>query len=436
LSASHRPPALRTALGTARIPIPLRTYPVLPALVEQSADPTVPEHPTLTDAGRWTFRVTYAHEHAAQDEVGLDVTVNVDTAAGQAAAAKDADPARALARYMAVADPLTDLLAAYGDPTGGEAGGGAGGRVTAPKAAASFAALADEVATAWQHHEWPPPKAPAADDAIYRYGIAAVNRPQRDGTELLSTVRLRLRQAEAGPAGTWPEIVCHTEGEPVALVRQTPDGLVCDYDVPESVVVPRTAWLTLTLRWAGLNVAQFQNATASLSVRRNDMLLGRPGPATDEAFVFQSGTVSAPAPASPFIVRPEPFDITAPYADVAEALTATLRELTAATEGVAVTICAWYSYELAPAANGADALRTRLPVTLLPRHEADAGTGPLVAGYLDEWLEEVPAMPGRQWQFSVMVHSGLSDAHDRPLLVVDQLRYSIATLARRPNPAR
>ncbi|WP_432973878.1 hypothetical protein [Dactylosporangium sp. CA-233914] len=438
LSGADRPPALRTSLDRTQVPIPLRAYPVLPALVNQSADPTVPQHPTIGDAARWTYAVTYAHEHAAQDEVQLTVAFNVAPQAGPQAPAA-ADMVTALARYQAVADPLLDLLAAYG---GDAVPSDAARAASAANAAVSLATLATEVTGNWLNHTWPQVLPAAPDPLTYRYGISTLSSVEPDGTEVLSVVRVRLGQPVAGPTGEWPVIACRTaEGIEVALVPQEPVDDVRDYRAP--VAIPRTAWLTLTMRWPGLHAARFQNARATLSVRRNEWLLGRDQAPTSEPFVFRTADVTAPAPASPLLIRPEPIDIglDPAHAEVGAALQAALRELTDGAD-VDVTISAWYSYDLVSSAGatgrrfdrqGVAPLSTRLPVTLWPRRRSSGATGGLVAERLQEWLghnDTAPA-PGRRWLFSVTVHTSLTNAYERPLVVVDQLRYGIfTTLAR------
>jgi hypothetical protein len=57
---------------------------------------------------------------------------------------------------------------------------------------------------------------------------------------------------------------------------------------------------------------------------------------------------------------------------------------------------------------------------------------------LREWLaanEPPPYAPGRRWLFSVSVtvHASQPHAYDRPLVVVDQLRYGVFTTLFRPG---
>jgi hypothetical protein len=430
LRGDHVPPEVYTDLGQASVPIPLRACPPQPALQEQSAEPTVAE-PDLATAGRWTYAVAYAHEHAAQDEVIATVVLNQSPQAAPTAPA-ETDMVVALARYAAVADQLRSLLAAYPDatpaspdatPASPDAMVASLGSVAAANAVGSFAQLAEAVAEQWAEHRWPV-AADAESMSLNRfvYGLSTTDVGP-DGDRYLSTVdvRLGLDDPSPGPGGQWPQVQCRAgDGHLVTLIPGQPGAGGRTYTVPGDASVPRTAWLALTLRWPDLPVTEFQNARASLHVRRNHRLLDS-GPDTREGFVFRTAEVTASTVVSPVLVRPAPIDITA--GDLTTALRTALAALTGDTPNIDATIIAWYGYEIVPG------LATRLPAVLLPRQRVDSTTADRVARRLQDWLlaNSSPATAGRRWQLAVAVHSNLAGVDEQPLLIVDQLIHRIAS---------
>lgn len=433
LRGAHRPAAVTTSLGDATIPIPLRAYPAAPALIGQGAEPTFASPEKLTDAGLWTYSLNYAHEHAAQDEVQVTAAFNVAEARQRADRDDAPDLATELACYQAAADQLWALLAAFG--------GSGGSRSTAARAADSLAGLAENVTDAWAAHWRPAAETdasagggdarPAAGptETSYGYSVSASYGTGVDDTDYLSAVHLRLDQATPGPGGSWPQVWCRADdGRPVKLDEAQPGGLTRDYLVPGGVEVTKGNWLTLTLRWPGLRITDYQNARATLSVRRNHRLLGPLQPPTTGGFLFQTATVSAPATVSPVLVRSTQIDISGYGTEPGAALQRALRELAGPGSGTQVTISAWYGYDLVPVTGPGARLSTRLPVALLPRGVLTDGTGNVVAGKLQSWLRDnSPAPePGRCWLYSVTVHASLPGAHSRPLLTADRLRYAHA----------
>ncbi|NUR24872.1 MAG: hypothetical protein HOV83_03325, partial [Catenulispora sp.] len=320
LAGKDRPAPLALRPGRADIPIPLRTYPDAPALLGHSALPTVSGRiPTLAETRLWDYTLTYAHEHAEQDEVLVTARFNVPTRTVPTAPAAG-DVAAALLSYGYVADPLWGLLAAY--TGGGQADAPAA--VAAAHAAATFAGLVKAVASQWQQH-WvvrdadtkpdSPPTAAAPSAApppkTYNFRVQVHYVPDTAGVMLLREVVLNGPGIAPADPTTWPTVTCRRpDGTDEPLEAQPPASASRVYRVPETVRIPAGPPPTITLGWTALPISAFQNAAAELSVRRNQHLLGETGPATREAFVFRTATTESQDPVNPLLTWPDPLDIT------------------------------------------------------------------------------------------------------------------------------
>jgi hypothetical protein len=70
--------------GAVNIPIPLRSYPTPPSIIEQQSiySPTgvLPVYTTMEEAKQWDFNFTYKQQKAAQDTINVSVEFNIDNA--------------------------------------------------------------------------------------------------------------------------------------------------------------------------------------------------------------------------------------------------------------------------------------------------------------------------------------------------------------------
>lgn len=444
LVGDAKPPAIKAQLKTAQVPIPLRAYPALPSLIAQTARPSATSsRPELPETRLWTYALTYAHEHAEQDQVLVTVHFNLRPEPSARAAFVE-DVATALASYTAVADDLWVLLSRYaGDTSVPED--------HAANAAASFAELVDAVATQW-HARWrptPPPPAPAIPSAppapapdlpsdpplhpsarTYDFRVRVRYTPAPDGVSLLQRVILSTPDGEPARPESWPGVLCRDpDGNDVRLRCEDPGDIERVYVVDPPTRIPAGEPPVLTLDWPRLTVAEFQNARGELSVQRNVRLLGADAPATAQDFVYQTPLVEAPTPVAPLLSWPEPVDISLLGPTLAEALKQAFVALTSPVPGLPATIDARYGH---PMIAGADAdaaggLMAYVPVTLAPDASLTDAEAIAVAGEVEDWADAVkpPRVPGRSWTFTITVHSQLNKSAREPLLSLGQVVYRI-----------
>ena len=448
LAGPAQPAAIKAELKDALVPIPLRAYPALPSLIGQTAGPSATTvRPALAETRLWTYALTYAHEHAEQDEVLVTARFNVRPAPSPLGAPPE-DVATALARYSAVADGVWALLARYAGDTSVPA-------EHAANAAATFAVLLEEVTTLW-HKRWvtaeaaqtggsgtdaveaaaiepvDPAAAPVLDDGPpeqrrdfrvrVRYG------PDRDGVLLLERVILSVPNGVPVPPESWPGVLCRdSDGSDVRLVCDDPRDIEREYVVPPPARIPAGEPPVLTLDWARLPVASFQNARGELSVQRNLRLLGTQGPATAEDFVYQTPLVQAPAPVAPLLSWPEPVDISLLGDTLRSALTAAFTALSDPVPGLPATIGARYGHPMIAGADAAGGLMAYVPVTLAPDSSLTAAAAAAVAAEVERWSGEAePApVPGRSWAFALTVQSQLNPSARQPLLSLGQVVYRL-----------
>ena len=110
------PPAAFSAdLGKPLVPVPLRAYPELPALVSQTAQ-SDDDPKTVDNALHWAYVFTYAHQSAAQDQIKIEIEFNRRPPNRAFQALKIDTLFGALAQYAAVSDTLWQILAGLQGP--------------------------------------------------------------------------------------------------------------------------------------------------------------------------------------------------------------------------------------------------------------------------------------------------------------------------------
>lgn len=430
ITHDDHPASVATQLGVAKVPIPLRAYPALPALLGQTAAPTFagPGVPPLAEAKLWTFGLTYSHEHADQDEVLVTARYNVAPPPSDLRLAAQPDVASALARYLGAADRLWALLAGFTDPGGDP--------TVLANASASFATLVDEVATAWSGH-W---SAASFDEPAARslgsgaalgalaevsYTLVARLIHSEEEPSYLKTLALTAQQASPGPTGAWPAAWARLPGgDKVALVPGPPvDGTVL-YQFPETPRLLAGEWPEITLEWDRIDAVTHQNARAQVQVRRNHELL--PGVATTEGFVYRTPTVDAPDVVTPLNAWTDPIALAG--STVTAALQTAFTTLFGAALGAPITVGMFYGYALVPAPQlPSGGLITYLPVALFPDQPLSATTADQLAAALDVWWRaNQPAVANGSWVFSLTTYSQVDPNNRHPLLSFERLVYSIA----------
>ncbi|HKP51304.1 MAG TPA: hypothetical protein VJ183_01485 [Chloroflexia bacterium] len=465
LAGSVKPDSLHTKLGSATVPIPLRSYPAPPVLLGQAANPTHAEPglqarstliaPNLGEAPLWTYSLTYSHEHAEQDEVIVTARFNITPPALMQAREDTESVADALARYVAAADELWTRLAGFAGPSGNA------DPERLAQAANDFADLASSVASAWDQH-WPlgqgaqtSPDHPDVESSAdigggdlnsspnpqsYSFSVRLAFRTDLAGNVYFDKLRLASQQTQPGPTGQWPEAFYQaTDG---SLTKLTPnlhnpsDPNILVYTFPIDEQIRATDWPHIMLQWTGLNIATIQNARGTLLVRRNQKLLGETGPDTNPGFVYQTARVEAADIVTPFNVWPQAIDITGNGTDVASALRASFTNLFGdPLPNLPLTAGLFYGYALVlPSQASEEGLVTYLPVSLYPNQQLDANIATALANALATWqTRNNPANTRGEWVFSLTFYSQLDANTKQPLLQLDRLVYRLQVP---PEPIR
>lgn len=437
LGGTNLPAALVTDLGEVSVPIPLRNFPALPVIVEQRASATALDSDvrgllrsrrlqanvradspvSLATLPLWDHHFSYSHEHAEQDDVSLTLRYNLRPSQQLLREASDEDLFVQLARYVAVADPLWELLSDL--PESGPL------TPVQSNAANTLRDLASAIAGHWGLRSSSAPNtllaAPQTDQFTFQARVSDRDGPEA-GSREVDSLSLTAASVGIGPDGNWPQVSALTAaGLPVALLREDVAPGESLYRVPEDAHVP-ASWPRFSLVFVGLNVARWQNATGSILVQRNQKLLGADGPATNPAFVFQTDRVEAASIATPFNAWDERVALSTTPTSVAAALQDAFDTLfgTAARDGgLSVTLGVAYAYELATdPLDPSHGLVGETPVYLYPNQILDSATAGNLQSAVDTWRGQAhPQREGGEWVFSLTLYSSLEEDR-RPLLAI------------------
>ncbi|HEY0011810.1 MAG TPA: hypothetical protein VGB79_03040 [Allosphingosinicella sp.] len=417
-------PGWSIALGDLmQAPLPLRSYPEPAVLTGHGASPTHAETTEWAQAPFWTYAFTYQHSSAAQDQIRIDVSLNQPDRQLVSDALVAEDIFAVLAEYHSIRSQLWDLLKALPATRQIDAG--------APISAAIgiLADFAERARNAWQSH-WggPVPESIAGaarmDDPLPGGIVAPIPETAQylissNGEEGLYTALILDRTlASTGPV-RWPVIkVAVPNRDPLELIRGVPTAARCVYAFPAGARIEMGAPLTVSIAFEGLHVSRYQRASADVAVIRNARLLGPDGPATADAFRFETLPVAFPAPVAPLLVWDE-FDIgpwSAGGVALATAMAGLLDGLTAGERPVSFLL--EYGYELIEGAG----MRTRLPVALKPTAGYQASDSVDIDVYLVGWQREArPSTRHGEWVISPTLFSSLTADRTKPLLQIRQL---------------
>ncbi len=454
------PPAAFSAdLGTPLVPVPLRAYPELPALVSQTAltqrNPVTPD-----DALYWSYVFIYTHQSAAQDQILLELEFNRRPDATLFAVGGDT-LFQALAQYAAASDSLWQILEQLQGPNAN-----AGNTVLA-NTLDTYAGLAERVAGLWS--SWwgvgscdqtvaalgqtrpahvglvHPSRHAAAQTKLrtaqglsspvsgaphefYHY-LATLDSALVDGIDVYVTLTLKRLDAD-GTAG-WPEIVViRDDGAEAPLTGGTPAGDTRIYQFPSGLgatVVPAFTRLGFRYTIPALHIARYQNANAAVSVIRNAQLLGANGPETSSSFVYRTPQLGFPEPLVPLITVDERLDIgTWTHTASTSPLTTLFDKIfDHDPAGREIAVAIRYGYTLVASD---PPIETLLPVKLHPRFEySAASTVQSIIDAVDTWANQVqPVSVGGLWGFAISLYSSTDPALDRPLLELQRVVSKIA----------
>lgn len=406
-------------LGTADIdvPLPVRSYPPLPTLLGQVAGATNPAPTGYAEALLWDYAFAYQHQSMAVDEIRLEVEFNQTPLLAVRNQLDNVDLFSALAQYDHVAPQLWDILKGLPDYSK------ATDKTKIENAMATFASLVGTVATAWSSY-W-------STDLVQVQRVASEFGPQPERYTFLQTLETTFdpilkkwfysklilkREVKQGTLG-WPVmgVLVGDEFKTMELGAGTPDSQ--SYDFPLGVEAFNL--LTLEMRFKGLAIATYQNASSQLQVVRNANL-STLAP-TRPAFVYQTQWFAFPNLVSPLLSWREPFPVGAWTTDPAtNPLTPVFNQLFGgATSNRTISCGIRYGYELATA--GSERIVPYLPVKFRPKfiYDPNSATGTVqqIITAVDSWYSQVrPVTTGGEWLIGLNLYSSVDGQLDRPLL--------------------
>ncbi|GGB42500.1 hypothetical protein GCM10011505_24840 [Tistrella bauzanensis] len=471
----HPPDAFTADLGAPLVPVPLRAYPDLPALVSQQA--LTADNPTTVEAAvHWSYVFTYTHQSAAQDQIHIELEFNRQPEMALRMGIDDDTLFAALAQYGSASDTLWQILAGLQGPDATAA------NTVLANTLGTYADLATRISGLWS--AWwgvgscdemvaaqgairpantglvHPSRTAAgarrlaaqiraangmdaatgADEALtvgaphefYHYlatldaGVVTVQ-----GVDIDVYLTLTLQQLDADGSIAWPEItVIRDDGVAVALTGAEPGATSRVYSFPTDdpdKLVPAFTRLGFRYTIGGLHIAHYQNANAGVSVIRNAQLLGTGGPDTCSAFIYRTPQLGFPEPLVPLITIDKRLAIGTWTTDPAtNPLTAVFNAMfDNDPAGREIAVAARYGYALVP---GETPIETFLPVALHPRYTYDQAT--TVQGIItavESWASAAqPVTTGGLWGFGISMYSSTDPALDRPLLELQRLVSPIA----------
>ncbi|MFL6244800.1 MAG: LysM peptidoglycan-binding domain-containing protein [Thermoanaerobaculia bacterium] len=411
------PSEVTIELGTPSVPLPVRSYPPLPALRGQTAAATHLDPADYTEAMLWNYAFTYQHQSMAVDQIRLEVEFN-QTPYVALGGSDTVDLFSALAQYNSVAPALWDILEHLPDYATSVQ------QTTIDNAVATFASIAASVASAWASY-W------SSDTVVAERKESALG-PEPEIYVFLQTLETRfdetnegffyqslyLEREDAGGTLGWPVMGVFVDDEYVSMGEgvDTDDGR--RYDFPDGVVA--FTLLALEMRFEGLAIANYQNASSQVQVIRNANL-STLAP-TRPAFVYQTQWFAFPNVVSPLLSWRDPFAIgtwatdpaTNPLASVFTQLFGTV------TDNRTLSCAIRYGYELATSPDG-ERIVPSLPVKFRPKFTYDAsietGTvGQIIAAVQSWYTLMQPVTTGAEWLFGINLYSSVDGQTDRPLL--------------------
>ena len=424
------PAAYSVALGSPRVPLPLRAYPQSPVLIGQSAE--MPVDPQSVDAAlHWNYLFSYSQQSAAQDQTLLEVEFNSGPPR-VSAVAEDGSLFRALAQYVESRDSLWQILAELQ----GVDAHAANTRLVS--ALDTYAELAERIAGLWS--SWwaqdsradevaglepsrtgtEQPGLPSAGVTAERYQYrATLGTAWLDGVEVYDSLTLERLQAD-GAIG-WPGIdVSGSDGMPVSLSAEGTTGDIQVYRFPTADAasrVPAFSRLVFHYRLGPLLIARYQSANAALSLCRNAHLLGPAGPQTCAPFVYQTPPLRFPEPLVPLISVDSLLAIgTWTQSAASNPLTLLFEQLfDNDQEGRQIAVNISYGY---PLESSTPPIDTLLPVLrLLPFTYDPASSVQQIIDALATWVAQMsPVDTGAFWRSSITLYSSAAPDSELPLL--------------------
>ncbi len=296
-------------LGNIDIPVLLRVYPTPPSMVQQMGDPVVvsAKNPKqkLEEVSEWKYLYTYAQDHAAQDTIYSQIDFNVAPQMNKAMlAAAGRDLFNDLAQFVEVRKSIqTDLLQYLSKINSKSTAGDDVDKAYA--ALNAMAEISENLAQAWSdYNQMKGLMALAASfNSTKKYEFSV-----RETADHTFKDRLRITITPGDRKSN------NTDGHPTLSVNDitVPSVGIKGYTktavIENKQEVPNAYWyykdgkptefltiaqaMNIANRQIGLdslNVLEYQNAWAGISITRNENLIA--GNPTNEAFIYVTPTV-------------------------------------------------------------------------------------------------------------------------------------------------
>lgn len=438
---------ISTDIGQLDIPIPLRAYPSSPRLVNQRAvatytpgdvDPNLPVDEQITKAKAWSYYASLEMQLAAQDTANITIGLNFRRPPMMAMFdVGPPDPFQALAEFATNAAAIkADLATLLTD----------GGAAAAParSAVAAIADIAKNVADNWGFVQNDGSGGSGAGDGLvpdesYRFRLQKRTRSGADGESLLDAIVLIRAPGTNtwGPGGQIPSLgYIDTDGKVKPLQPQTsgsgtPQDIFYNFQEP----VPDRGRRTYVIWYDDLDVSVYQNARASLSIRRNQNLV--PGKETADAFVYSTPELNFTNLAVPELTWDRSILFgTGTTAQVPAALTTLFTDVLGSPPTDAETqqkLSGRYGYRLAAANGPSSPLSPDDIVSLVPMFYrplfAYAGTIPSDTGNaVDDWFSTHSPQPANTalLSFSLQLFSDIMPDRRQPLIALNRLDYQLS----------
>jgi LysM repeat protein len=413
------PPGVVFTLGEVSIPVPVRGYPALPALVSQVSQPTHQTPAGWQEAFHWDYACSYQHQSAAADQIAIEVDFNQTPLMAPAASAAPDTLFDALAQYQSMAAGvwlLLEQLATWDQASSAQ-------QTAIVNAMQTFGQVVGAVAAGWSAH-W-------TRGATARVRRASANGPQPERYSFMQTLdsawdaalqktcytAIYLQRTEATGGLGWPQMGIAIDGAVVSLGQGTDTPRGRKYDLPAGVEA--YVLRTFELRFTELHVASYQNGSARVQVVRNAQL--SPLAPTRSSFVSRTPWSAFPDVVEPFLSYGEPFPIgTWTWTAADNPLGPVFDQMFAGSPANRTLSCQIrYGYELAR--SGEEAIVPFLPVAFRPKFSyvpgTSAGTLPEIIATVRAWNErERPATTGAEWSFALELYASVEGRLERPLL--------------------
>jgi hypothetical protein len=418
------------------VPIVLRALPQPPTVTAQTATPGAGNGSvTPADLAKWDYTFSYLYESAAQDSVTATVKLNTPPKAQLLQETSEQELFRTLAQFVTNAPAILADIETYVRPIDGSTQPG-GGTTNAECAMAAFAAIVGAVAHAYDR--WSKPAVtdaglgdgPAPVTYTFEIGLSADdNYGGRARTDIYADASVPVPTILIDPAEYTATSVPPAPGAVYgwAYLRNGSQDDWMPYEQARGVAAR-------TVAYADWDVFEFQNASASVHVIRNEHLV--PQQTTTETFQFRTPEVAFADPVVPLLGYPT-YDLGSLQAGgtLESYLDLFFQSLLSAAAGqtVAVKLAASYAYQLTSAI--ADFPETVLAVSLLPPVQTTPTTDPPAfvapfAGQIDGWIGTTGPVKNSssRLSFGLEVFAGGDTQATLPLLAIRDLTLATSVL--------